>query len=103
MTAAPAGYVLAQAIGRARADAAIAAARDAGRPVRDVPEIGGCLWIDSERDDPDWPTQCGEDVAPGRPYCLAHCLLAYHRLDGGPFSPAHFLPRGSGDPAERAA
>ena len=47
------------------------------RPISDVKE---CLWPIGDPSDPDF-SFCGDDTAPGRPYCPDHCAIAYIRKD----------------------
>ena len=61
----------------------------------DVPEPqpapqGGCHWILDERGDPGFPTWCGEEQSPGRPYCPDHCRRVYRRSGGQKYSVGHF-------------
>ncbi len=53
------------------------------RPTGALVRVRVCEWIGDERGAPGWPSYCGAPVAPGRPYCAAHCARAYrtYKLD----------------------
>jgi GcrA cell cycle regulator len=40
----------------------------------------GCVWPFGDPGDPDFH-YCGERAEPGRPYCAAHCAVAYRKRD----------------------
>jgi GcrA cell cycle regulator len=53
--------------------------REEKKPRR-APAAQGCLWPIGDPRTADFHF-CGEDPAPGRPYCMGHCAMAYQRRD----------------------
>ena len=49
-------------------------------PARPISDVKDCLWPIGDPSD-DAFSFCGEDTAPGRPYCANHCAMAYIRKD----------------------
>lgn len=49
-------------------------------PARPISDVKDCLWPIGDPGD-DAFGFCGEDTSPGRPYCDAHCAMAYIRKD----------------------
>ena len=50
------------------------------RPARPVSDVKDCLWPLGDPGEDSFGF-CGEDTAPGRPYCAKHCSVAYIRKD----------------------
>ncbi|MCZ6589734.1 MAG: GcrA cell cycle regulator [Alphaproteobacteria bacterium] len=49
-------------------------------PARPISDVKDCLWPIGDPSE-DAFSFCGEDTAPGRPYCANHCAMAYIRKD----------------------
>ncbi len=49
-------------------------------PARPVSDVKECLWPIGDPGDAGFGF-CGQDTAPGRPYCFDHCAVAYIRKD----------------------
>ena len=49
-------------------------------PARPVSDVKECLWPIGDPGDAGFGF-CGQDTAPGRPYCADHCAVAYIRKD----------------------
>ena len=49
-------------------------------PTRPISDVKDCLWPIGDPSE-DAFSFCGEDTAPGRPYCANHCAMAYIRKD----------------------
>ena len=49
-------------------------------PARPVSDVKECLWPIGDPSDPGF-SFCGAETSPGRPYCAAHCAMAYIRKD----------------------
>ena len=49
-------------------------------PARPISDVKECLWPIGDPGEDSFGF-CGEDTAPGRPYCDSHCAMAYIRKD----------------------
>ena len=49
-------------------------------PARPRSDVKECLWPIGDPSDPEF-SFCGAETSPGRPYCAAHCAMAYIRKD----------------------
>ena len=49
-------------------------------PARPISDVKECLWPIGDPGDDEFRF-CGDDTAPGRPYCALHCSVAYIRKD----------------------